>query len=191
MASQPISVGQLQARQYEHDMVAHRAVLLLPLGRRLTRFVLHLSKYQGKLITGPSGGSKDLRRRLITDSMIVILSAGNALNFSLSDSRASLNPRRDQPSDTDAKKLLAHYVSTVGYMAEACEAMDHGEDYPVADVLKKGVRALFSITAALAALEGVELQLTIPERWAEVEHASSYAADKMTRDVDNKLSAVA
>lgn len=191
MAAKSISVGQLQARQYEHDLAAHRAILLLPLGRRLTRFVLHLSKYQGRLITGPNGGSKDLRRRIITDSMIIILSAANALNFCLSDSRASINLRRDQPSDADAKKLLVHYVSTVGYMAEACEAIDHGGDYPVTDVIKKGLRALFSITAALAALEGVDLLLTIPERWAEVEHASTNSTDTMTRDADSKLSAVA
>jgi hypothetical protein len=191
MASTPISVGQLQARQHEHDMVANRAVLLWPLSRRHMRFVLHFSKYQGKLISGPSGGPKDLRRRVITDSMIDILSAANALNFCLSDSRASLNPRRDHPSDTESKKLLAHYVSTVGYMAEACEAMDQGENYPVAEVLKKGVRALFSITAALAALEGVDLQLTIPERWSELEHASREVADTMSGGVDPKLSAVA
>jgi len=191
MATKPISVGQLQARQHDHDMAAHRAVLLWPLGRRLASFVLHLSKYQGKLIAGPNAGTKDIRSRVITDSMIIILSAANALNFCMSDSRASINLRRDLPSDTDAKKLLVHYVSTVGYMAEACVAIDHGGDYPVTDVLKKGLRALFSITAALAAWEGVDLQLTIPERWAEVEHASTNAADNMTRDVDADLSAVA
>ena len=191
MAPQSISVGQLQARQYEHDMAAHRAELLWPLGRRLTRFVLHLAKYQGKLIIGSHPGSKDIRHRVITDSMIIILSAANALNFCLSDSRASINLRRDQPSDTDAKKLLVHYVATVGYMAEACEAMDHGGDYPVTDVLKKGLRALFSITAALAAFEGVDLQLTIPERWAEVEQARSHAEAKVIQDVADKLSAVA
>ena len=191
MASKPISVGQLQARQYEHDMAAHREVLLWPIARRLTRFVLELSKYQGKLIAGPNGGTKDIRRRMITDSMIVVLSAANALNFSLSDSRASIDLRRDQPSDADAKKLLVHYVSTVGYMAEACEAIDHGGNYPVTDVLKKGLRALFSITAALAAWEGVDLQLTIPERWAEVERASANAADNKPQDVDPQLSAVA
>src|SRR5580765_1264592 len=191
MASKPISVGQLQARQHEHDMAAHRAVLLWPIARRLTRFVLELSEYQGKLIAGPNGGTKDIRRRIITDSMIAVLSAANALNCSLSDSRASIDLRRDQPSDADAKKLLVHYVSTVGYMAEACEAMDVGANYPVADVLKKGLRALFSITAAPAALEDVDLPLTIPERWAEIENASSKAADDKTRDVDTEFSAVA
>jgi hypothetical protein len=116
-------------------------------------------------------GSTDPIARVITDSLIILLAAANALGVRL---RADLSgePRADTgPIGND--QLLDSYIETVGEMAKACEAFDHIKNFPSELVFKAAMARLTAVVIALAELNGVDLLTTVPKRWDQVERKLS------------------
>jgi hypothetical protein len=164
-------LASFQNEQFRHDRVAHGEMLALPLHRRLAHFTLHFAKYQAVMLSSLKNGSTDPIARLITDSLIILLAAANALGVRL---RAELNG--ESHADTGPignDQLVDSYIETVGDMAKACEAFDHIKNFPSELVFKAAMARLTAIVIALAELNGVDLLTMVPKRWDQVERRLS------------------
>jgi hypothetical protein len=160
-------LGHLQTRQLEHDRLAHQQVLAWSHQRRLTHFTLHFAKYQATLLTTDHSRDSALRRRVLTDSLIITLATANTLGIQLAD-RASTFLRTCCPTSGHGLTLTS-YISTVGCLAKSCEAMDHEEPFDHRQAFETGVVNLLLITARLAELEEVDLIESTHQRWSDIE----------------------
>jgi hypothetical protein len=133
----------------------------------LTHFALHFAKYQGILVSATSDEDKKLRHRILVDSFIIALAAANGLGIKLAEWRQDSTQKLSERSSYGA--LLGAYVSTVGRIAKACEALDHNESYPSWAVLEESITVLTGTIRAFAAHEGIDLAIAVTRRWAEVE----------------------
>lgn len=109
---------QRQQIQYGHDFQNHLDILCLSRIDRLKHYGLHFAKYAGRLARGDAEAKS--RTETLVDAFLVILSAANALNQSLSDFSDIMN--RSKPID------LA-FTDQAGRFADACEKIDHLEDF--------------------------------------------------------------
>jgi len=107
-----------QQAQYEHDFQNHLDILSLSRIDRLKHYGLHFAKYAGRLARGEAEVKS--RTETLVDAFLVVLSAANALNQSLSDI-----------SDTmDRSKLIdLAFTDQAGRFADACEKIDHLEEF--------------------------------------------------------------
>jgi hypothetical protein len=109
----------LQWQQFQHDEKYHREIARLTVQDRLKHMALHFAKYAGQLYAGPSESEF---RRLATDVLIIGISTANILNLRLADVLGSTNA-------SDGWAFDRCLVVAAGQMAEACEKMDHMEDF--------------------------------------------------------------
>jgi hypothetical protein len=114
-------IASLQRAQYAHDMRNHFDILSLHKTDRLKHYGLHFAKYVGRLAREISE-SKPVERTLV-DAALVSLSAANTLhqdfsreNFERGLTRAQIDPLRTLADAT-------------GRFADACEKIDHLEDF--------------------------------------------------------------
>lgn len=158
----------LQVAQYRHDQTAHQDILALPLQRRLTHFTLHFAKYVGGLARAHRHGDRDLKRRVVTDSLVIALAMANAMDVDLQGCLESdLSSTTDESSSFE--HILLRYAEVVGEMSKACEALDHLEDYPFRAVLERDVSLLVPLIIQLAALDEFDLGSAVRERWSTLE----------------------
>ena len=160
-------LASFQNEQFRHDRVAHGEMLALPLPRRLGHFTLHFAKYQAVMLRSLKTGDTDPVARLITDSLIILLAAANALGVRLKadmDGESQANP-----SLISNEQLLVSYIETIGDMAKACEAFDHIKNFPSALVFKAALARLTAIVFGLAELNSVDLFVAVPKRWDQIE----------------------
>jgi hypothetical protein len=108
----------LQVSQQRHDHLNHLEILSLHKMERLKHYGLHYCKYAGRIARGIKE-PKSLGATLV-DATLICLSAANALNQRLWDD-CSL------PAQPGAD-LLA-FADAVGRFADACEKLDHLEDF--------------------------------------------------------------
>ncbi|HEX4049711.1 MAG TPA: hypothetical protein VHY19_02375 [Steroidobacteraceae bacterium] len=156
-----------QGEQFRHDALAHADIASLPMRRQLVNFILHLSKYQGRLIKALRSEDEESIQRLITDSFIILLATANALGKSPRIVGAGRPTSLSHLRTSEA--LMFAYVEVVGEMSKACEAFDDNENYPSHSMLDTCLGTLLRIVIALANVSNVPLLESVPHRWSRVE----------------------
>lgn len=114
-------VASLQRSQYAHDMRNHFDILSLHKTDRLKHYGLHFAKYVGRFAREMSE-PKPIERTLV-DAALIGLSAANTLHQDLSKEAFDPNMNRKQ---VDPLRTLA---DAAGRFADACEKIDHLEDF--------------------------------------------------------------
>ena len=114
-------LASLQRAQYAHDMRNHFDILSLHKNDRLKHYGLHFAKYVGRLARD-IGEAKPVERTLV-DAALVSLSAANTLHQDLS--------RENFSQDFSASQIdpLRPLADATGRFADACEKIDHLEDF--------------------------------------------------------------
>ncbi|HET9714150.1 MAG TPA: hypothetical protein VFP64_19850 [Pyrinomonadaceae bacterium] len=175
-------LNNLQVRQREHDIKAHKDIYYLPNPERIKHLSFHIAKYAGRLAM-PDECEENFTRTLV-DTFIIALSASELLGISL--------PRAvGVPEDTSTPVELKDFglaLSTqlfngtvsrdwyfrqlarvAGQMSKACESLDHLEDFPFREVITKAVIDLILITIATAAFLEIDLTSQVHARWNAIE----------------------
>jgi hypothetical protein len=111
----------LQRGQYAHDMRNHFDILSLHKNDRLKHYGLHFAKYVGRLAR-ESDETKPIERTLI-DAALVSLSTANTLHQDLSKETLTVSKARTQIDP------LRTFADAAGRFADACEKIDHLEDF--------------------------------------------------------------
>jgi hypothetical protein len=162
----PIDWATVQFAQFEHDEKYHREISRLTVQDRLRHMTMHFAKYVGKLHAAPN---VDQFRRVATDTLIIAVSCANILNVDLrSTPLAADGGGASQPAFT---KRLA--VCT-GRMAEACEKLDHLEDFPFRKAIVKEVLAILAASLDVFSAEGWNPVEEMQERLAPVKAKSIF-----------------
>jgi hypothetical protein len=112
---------QLQCDQYAHDSRNHSDIWSLHKTQRLKHYGLHFAKYVGRIARG-TAEPKHLLRTL-TDTFLINLSAANTLHQDLS---AEVFPHQ---SFGPRPEILRDLAEPVGRFADACEKIDHLEEF--------------------------------------------------------------
>ncbi len=108
-----------QQAQYKHDLENHFDILSLPRLDRLKHYGLHFAKYAGRFARGAAETKS--RLETLVDAFLVVLSAANALNQALP------NIEDGQAIGTAPSDLA--FVDQAGRFADACEKIDHLEEF--------------------------------------------------------------
>lgn len=111
----------LQQEQHKHDSRNHADIHSLHKTERLKHCGLHFCKYVGRLARG-TAEAKPLERTL-TDTFLVCLSAANTLHQNLSQVALGGSPV------IAANEPLNAFADAAGRFADACEKIDHLEDF--------------------------------------------------------------
>jgi hypothetical protein len=114
-------LGRLQRDQHSHDMRNHFDIVSLHKNDRLKHYGLHFAKYVGRLAR-ETAESKPFERTLV-DTLLVSLSAANTLHQDLRKEQFAA-ARRDFQVDP-----LRTFADAAGRFADACEKIDHLEDF--------------------------------------------------------------
>lgn len=113
-------VLQMQRDQYSHDQRNHWDILTLHKTDRLKHYGLHYCKYVGRVARGVEE-TKELERTLI-DTTLVSLSAANTLHQRL----GMVDPGVTKSMQIDP---LRPFADAAGRFADACEKIDHLEEF--------------------------------------------------------------
>jgi hypothetical protein len=112
---------ELQREQFRHDRRNHFDILSLHKNDRLKHYGLHYCKYVGRLARGVD--EPKTVEQTIVDTALVCLSAANTLHQRLGSSVSEKSCRQDQ---IDPLRLFA---DAAGRFADACEKIDHVEEF--------------------------------------------------------------
>jgi hypothetical protein len=173
------SLRTLQYEQQQHDEIAHRDVLSLPLDRRITHMVLHFSKYTGRLLS-EEGRQTTRIERILVDTAIICLASANALGVRLADQMTCEVAER--PQGVLSEWLGIRLAVEAGRMAKACESLDHVEDLPYREIWEEGVLAITALVLRAAEAFGLNLAKAIRQRWAGIETKVTGASKPERRD---------
>jgi hypothetical protein len=114
-------LGRLQREQHAHDMRNHFDIISLHKTERLKHYGLHFAKYVGRFAR-ESGEPKPVDRTLV-DTLLVGLSTANTLHQDLS--KEHFGPVRPHIQIDP----LRAFADAAGRFADACEKIDHLEDF--------------------------------------------------------------
>ena len=134
------SLNAYQARQLKHDRTYHREIWSLGVSRGMKHVALHLIKYLANLSALPVSSNEN--KRALIDSFIMIISAGNLLNFPFC---AVLDVSSSPSEETLDDSFVDEYIRLLAEMAKACEATDHQEDYPIRAVWNRNLKSFFYV----------------------------------------------
>jgi hypothetical protein len=156
---------QLQREQHAHDLRNHFDIISLHKEDRLKHYGLHFAKYVGRLAREHSE-EKSVDRTLV-DAFLVSLSAANTLhqNLSLEADRLTLAPT-DQ---IDPLRLLA---DASGRFADACEKIDHLEDF--LQIAKRANLDIFKWIVSASSEREVDLRTLVNNRRKELAERHFY-----------------
>jgi hypothetical protein len=158
----------MQQAQFRHDQRNHSDIICLPKTDRLKHYGLHFAKYVGRLARGNSE-AKPADRTLV-DMTLVCLSAANALNQRIQvDIDGRLAERYDQ---VDPLRSLA---DATGRFADACEKIDHMEDF--LSIARLANLDVLSRAVSSASERCLDLNQAIAERRKELVERQFYIAD--------------
>lgn len=119
-------LGRLQREQHAHDMRNHFDIVSLHKTERLKHYGLHFAKYVGRLAR-ETAEPKPVERTLV-DTLLVGLSAANTLHQDLSKEQFDHTFNRESQLDP-----LRTFADAAGKFADACEKIDHLEEFlPIA-----------------------------------------------------------
>ena len=157
-------LDRLQWEQFEHDEKYHREIARLTVQDRLKHMALHFAKYAGEMFANPS---EDKYRRLVTDTLIIAISAANTLNMRLAD----IVGQTDTSNASDFDRQL---VVAAGRMATACEKLDHLEDFPFRPHIAGEVIKIVNAALSVFFENGWDVPTTIKDRLAPVKAKSIF-----------------
>lgn len=168
----------LQYEQQQHDEIAHRDILALPLDRRLTHMVLHFAKYSGRLFRDEMQEREKLER-VIVDTAVICLASANALGIRLADRTSEYSkggrhgwgarPLHDRDVGSIARWLGMGLALETAEMAKACESLDHLEDFPFRRTIECGVVEIAGLAVAAANAAQINVVERVRQRWAGIE----------------------
>ncbi len=153
-----------QQAQHEHDLQWHFDVVSLPRVGRLKHYGLHFAKYAGRLARGDAETKS--RTDTLVDAFLITLSAANALNQALPDVDGA-------QTDGHAPSDLA-FTDQAGRFADACEKIDHLEEFRTAALDANAALAEWIVHSAVAA--GVDLDALIETRRRQLSRRPVYAS---------------
>jgi len=180
----------LQKRQNEHDRVHHPDIYNTSYPDRMNHYVLHFSKYVGRL-SRQDNNEGELEANLsktIADSFIVGLAAANTLNLDLKKELSDLTGTEvsgvglwteELSSEihlTDSAELnswlFSEMAGPTGRMGNAMESLDHMESMNVREILEDStVKIVFQLMIVAGSLN-INLEGLITDRWNEIEEKS-------------------
>lgn len=156
----------LQQDQYRHDQRNHPDILHLSKNDRLKHYGLHFAKYVGRLARGSAETIP--YERTIVDTVLVSLSAANTLHQRLT----SPTPLSGAERQIDP---LRPYADAAGRFADACEKIDHLEEFlPIA---RNANLDIMSWAVEMAGEREIELEDALSQRRGELRARPFYIAD--------------
>jgi NTP pyrophosphatase (non-canonical NTP hydrolase) len=181
---------ELQKYQLQHDKDHHRDIFTLPYLDRMDHYVLHFSKYVGRLSPGyeTSLERRENIEKTLADAFIVVLAAANTLNLDLQEQLETrygqnvgqvcewtnaLSSESESMSEEDVQDWLFMRLATpAGHMSNVMESFDHmerGLDFKEFDEELIEIAGL--ILTAAGHIE-VSLKDLVEDRWDEIERSS-------------------
>jgi len=162
MQKTEIDFSALQASQQGHDLQNHFDILALHKMERLKHYGLHFAKYVGRLARGSREPKSP--EQTATDAFLVVLSTANTLNQRLSTLDLE---QRVGPSD-----ILLEFASAAGRFADACEKMDHLEEFR--ELANVANRDILKVILSLGDHLNVDLVAAITARRRELYERQAY-----------------
>ncbi|MBB3160101.1 hypothetical protein FHS25_000533 [Rhizobium laguerreae] len=158
---QELNFKDLQVAQQHYDMHNHLDILSLHKMERMKHYGLHYAKYVGRLARG-NKEEKTLKATLV-DTLLITLSAANALNQRLNISENSyLSDRSD----------ILTFADAVGRFADACEKMDHLESFR--ELALAANSDILAWVVSCAGANGIDLLSGLEERREVLSHRQAY-----------------
>ncbi|WP_296097881.1 hypothetical protein [uncultured Agrobacterium sp.] len=149
----------MQKAQFRHDQGNHSDIICLPKSDRLKHYGLHFAKYVGRFARG--GTETKSADRTLVDMALVCLSAANALHQSIQEDMVNFpqNP-------FDQLDPLRSLADAAGRFADACEKIDHLEDF--LSIARPANLDVLNWTLRTATERGLDLNVAIAERRREL-----------------------
>jgi hypothetical protein len=148
----PQTFFELQKAQIDHDSRNHLDIHTLGLNAKMTHYILHFAKYDGRLaVQMNEEAARSELRRTYTDTLLIGLSASNVLNMDLDQEmriRYGTIPRDIRGFVSEIPKMsiadLRNYSREVlsisnGLMADAMEKRDHLDERNSREIFTRGV----------------------------------------------------
>jgi NTP pyrophosphatase (non-canonical NTP hydrolase) len=187
--STPENLLEFQKRQLEHDQQHHQDIYTLPYPERMNHYVLHFSKYVGRLSRDYTDEMRQEQlEKTLADSTIVVFAAANTLNLdleteleemfgveatSIEEWGQELNPTDDSMDSGEVQDWLLNRMATpTGRMSNAMESLDHMEPMNVRNILEEETVEILS--GLLIAMDNLNIDLgsILDERWEKIEEES-------------------
>ncbi|MBN8942407.1 MAG: hypothetical protein J0H01_23080 [Rhizobiales bacterium] len=149
--------GRLQKEQHTHDLRNHFDILSRHKTDRMKHYGLHFAKYVGRLAREPLD-AKPVVRTLV-DTLLVALSAANTLHQDLSQETFTRSP-------ANQADYLRVFADAAGRFADACEKIDHMEDFVT--LAKVANRDIVEWTVDAAAQRDFNLATAVTSRREEL-----------------------
>lgn len=180
----------LQKRQQEHDKGFHQDIFNISYPDRMNHYVLHFSKYVGRLSKEYSDEKRRTEQleKTLADSIIVALAAANTLNLDLrkelqdnfeidSEEAAAIAEDLNQTNEIEDSEEVQYWLfnqmaAPAGRMANAMESLDHMEPMNVRQILEEETVQILSDLLIATDKIGTDLETLLDERWTEIEEES-------------------
>lgn len=120
--NQPFNFLAMQQAQFKHDQRNHSDIVCLPKPDRLKHYGLHFAKYVGRFARGDD--ELISKNRTLVDMLLVCLSTANCLHQHLDKSDVRSLASHEKKYDS-----LRTIADAAGRFADACEKIDHMEDF--------------------------------------------------------------
>lgn len=188
--SESVDLIDLQKRQHHHDREHHQDIFNTSYPERMNHYILHFSKYTGRL-SNQYSTEADLTKHLektLADSFIVALAAANTLNIDIHNQLHQRQEINGKTPETVAEELnQVDGISSLeeirewffngiavpaGEMANAMESLDHMEAMSVRPVLEEEIMNIIEYLLIASDLMRVDLVSLLEERWNEIEEES-------------------
>lgn len=153
-----------QKCQYTHDKRNHFDILSLSKGDRLKHYGLHFAKYAGRLARG-SSEPKPINATGI-DSLLVTLSAANTLHQQLCI----------EIGEKSYGDVLLQYVSLAGQFCDACEKIDHMEEFLT--IARDSNVGLFNLSLTLLKQQNCDVEYLLTARRKQLADRQFYIESK-------------
>jgi hypothetical protein len=190
MKSDSADLIELQKIQNEHDKHHHPDIYNTSYPDRMNHYVLHFSKYVGRLSeeSNSEGEIYEILEKTIADSFIVALAAANTLNLELQEELTNYSDEKvrgvaawadkmgstqelDDPIETK-NWLFQEMAKPAGEMSNAMESLDHMESIDVRTILEEGTVEIVAHILTAAGCTDIDLEELTNDRWEEIEQNS-------------------
>ena len=152
-----------QKKQFKHDSSYHQDIHCLPRSERLKHYGLHFAKYCGRIARVDENHSFE---KTLTDWFLVALSASNTLQDPFRD-HAELLQKQDESDE------LMKFVDATGRFADACEKIDHLEEFR--HIAIPANREIIGMLVSIADLKGWSIAELASERRKELSNRAYYS----------------
>ncbi len=155
----------LQQEQFRHDQRNHSDIWCLAKPDRLKHYGLHFAKYVGRVARG-ADESKSVERTIV-DTALVCLSAANVLHQHLQ--------HKDPERLSSQIDPLRNFANAAGRFADACEKIDHLEEFLT--IARSANDEVLSWVVTAASERQFDLEEGIRQRRKELAARQFYIAD--------------